>query len=431
MRTLADNDNSWSSEKQSQRIEVLKNEAQEWKTRYAKCKAQVRNLRASTYGTNSAFSQPNISGIQGSFSSPHGMIYDVSVSKFQIAVDEFILQSRTTASKGLLEQLHGVVVATRVITQDVGSCPIEEMQHLGMNVDQLQGELAQATSLVSATANHLITTTRNHSTSGGLSPIFLLDSAASDLSAAVIDLIKLAKVRPSPVSGNSHDSRYSNDMANGASHAKSPMTGSNNGVHGMLTPESRKGKFSPDVHKHHEVKSSAGSSSSEFNKYANMLVGKPGAAFDSANPADNTVIALQEYLENETIGVIDGIQELLTGIKGTSSYSSLRRNITAITESVRSMLTATGGMMVQSKHWQLKEHGAYIVDNLENCCQRMQVLYRDSAVYDEALIPDKNFKQRLAGISFDMAKCTTELVKTVEEVNLKQEISHIDDELHR
>ena len=434
MRTLAENDNTWSSEKQSQQIEALKNEAQEWKSRYAKCKAQVRNLRASTYGTNTAFAQPSANAIQSSYVSPHGMIYDVSVSKFQVAMDEFILQSRTSASKGLLDHLHGVVVATRVITQDVGSCPVEDMYHLNSNTDKLQGELAQATSLVSATANHLITTTRNHSTSGGLSPIFLLDAAASDLSAAVIDLVKLAKVRPSPK--DAHDGRNSRGGAIGANTSKSSSM--SNG-HGLPTPDSQKGKFSPDIQKH-QTKNSLGSSSLDYSmgsstaanleRYGGLVPGS-NSEFNAENPADNTVTALQEYLENQTVGVIDAIQELLTGIKGSASYGILRHNITSITESVRHMLSAMGGMMAQSKHLQLKEHGDYIVDNLENCCQRLQVLYGDSAVYDEALIPDKTFKQRLAGISFDMAKCTTELVKTVEEVNLKQEINHIDEELKR
>ena len=38
---------------------------------------------------------------------------------------------------------------------------------------------------------------------------------------------------------------------------------------------------------------------------------------------------------------------------------------------------------------------------------------------------DKHFKQRLAGIVFDVAKCTKELVKTVEEASLKEEIDYL------
>lgn len=427
MRTLAEHDTSWSTEKQTKEIEALKNEAKEWKARYAKSKAQVRNLRATAYGTNSAFAQPNIPSIQSEYLSPHGMINDGSVGKFQSAMDAFLLQSRITPSKGMMEQLHGVVVATRVITQDVGSCPVEEMHQLDSNLDQLQGELAQATSLVSATANHLITTSRNHSTSGGLSPLFLLDAAASDLAAAVIDLVKLAKVRPT--SSGVHES---DSTTNGG---KALPVVSTAGPNGLPLPDTKKNVFIPGHHKQ-EIQDVSFLIDQELRnspavEEQAMIRELKASKFNKDTPGSNTVIALQEYLENQTVGVIDGIQELLTGIKENYNYRMLHHNIILITDNVQSMLEAISGMMKQTKHRQLKDHAVYIVDNLENCCQRMKVLYGDSEIYDEGLIPDKQFKQRLAGISFDMAKCTTELVKTVEEVNLKQEINNIDEALQR
>ena len=43
---------------------------------------------------------------------------------------------------------------------------------------------------------------------------------------------------------------------------------------------------------------------------------------------------------------------------------------------------------------------------------------------------NKHFKQRLAGIAFDIAKCTKELVKTVEEASLKEEIEFLNSRLN-
>ena len=57
---------------------------------------------------------------------------------------------------------------------------------------------AKLKSRVSATANNLITATKNHTSSGGLSPVSLLDAAASHLSTAVVELVKHVKVRPTP-----------------------------------------------------------------------------------------------------------------------------------------------------------------------------------------------------------------------------------------
>lgn len=419
MRTLAEQESPWDSEKHNETVERLKSEAAEWKTRYAKSKVQIRSMRSANQAANSAFKQYDLHHSLSSMFSKHGMIYDSSVTKFQTAIDNFVLNSRSSSTKTLLDCLHNVVVATRVITQDVGSSPSEHVTHQGVDVDEYQGELAQATSLVSATANNLITTTRNHSSSGGLAPLFLLDAAASDLSGAVLELIKLAHVRPSP----SRKDR-SATARRGSNERKVSNGSSTYGKYNSHSESSH--QLDSDIMYTPQSKNGGGAGRYDSSPYQDYSV-------DSQQPhlEGNTVLALQEYLENQTVGVIDGIQDLLTGIKGTSPYSQLRRSITNITHTVRSILAATSNMMSQPQHWQLKEQGTFIVSNLDNCCQRMQVLYKDSSVFDEKLIPDKHFKQRLAGISFDMAKCTTELVKTVEEVNLKAEINHIDDELDR
>ena len=178
----------------------MKVEVQEWKSRYLRAKSQVRNLRASTYGGISGweflamFSKPTTAPVEKDspyYDSEYGRIRDISVTKFQMAMDEFLTKSRTDAGN-LLDHLHNLVVATRKVTQDI----TDGEDRTNDSREDLQSEIAQCTSLVSTTANHLITTTRNHTTSGGLAPISILDAAASDLSSAVIDLIKVAKIRP-------------------------------------------------------------------------------------------------------------------------------------------------------------------------------------------------------------------------------------------
>jgi hypothetical protein len=51
---------------------------------------------------------------------------------------------------------------------------------------------------VSATANNVITASKNYATAGGLSPVSLLDAAASHLTAAVVDLVRTVKIKPTP-----------------------------------------------------------------------------------------------------------------------------------------------------------------------------------------------------------------------------------------
>ena len=51
---------------------------------------------------------------------------------------------------------------------------------------------------VTGTANSLITATKQHASSLGLSPVALLDAAASNLTASVVELIKAVGIKPSP-----------------------------------------------------------------------------------------------------------------------------------------------------------------------------------------------------------------------------------------
>lgn len=462
MRALVDSQPTWSSERAAKQIDALKLEIEEWKKRYNQSKAEIRSLRVSTYGLNpdTLYDGNNYKIADNTtILSEHGLVVDVDVAAFQLAVDEFVLASRDTEkSAQQIKYLHSVVQVIKVLTQEIAAAPLTELKHLDPDVEQLQREITQATGLVSATANSLITSTRNFVVAGGMSSLFLLDAVAADLSAAVIELVKLVKVRPTmpppppppakPTLPASQQSQQKN-----LNHKPLPPNHPNEISDSIVTESGEEFVILPrelpsgnmnsnnnlngggeDTHlKPGDTRSidfdKFSTSLSNRNRYGSYIRDPRDIKFDLQNLAENTVIELQEYLENETAGVIDAIQELLTGIKGTANYSTLRSNITNITDSVRTMIEATSGMMTQSKHWQLKEHGTYIVDSLENCCQRMKVLYGDSAIHDEAAIPDKNFKQRLAGISFDMAKCTTELVKTVEEVNLKLEINDIEERL--
>lgn len=152
--------------------------------------------------------------------------------------------------------------------------------------------------------------------------------------------------------------------------------------------------------------------------------------FDIDNP-DNTLSELLLYLEHQTVKVIATIQTLLTSIKAADSTNGeLRKGSRAINDVVSQMVEATSVSMNQSRNAQLKEHGSWVVDTLSNAGRRMKDLTQNeqNKVEDEDYA-DKQFKQRLAGIAFDVAKCTKELVKTVEEANLKEEIEHLNKKL--
>lgn len=148
--------------------------------------------------------------------------------------------------------------------------------------------------------------------------------------------------------------------------------------------------------------------------------------FDIDDP-DNTLTQLLLYLEHQTVQVISTIQDLLSAIKKPDvSRGELRENSGAISEVIRQMTEATNTSMNQTRNHQLKEHGSWVVRSLEDCDHRMNALCKPTEEKSDSEFADRHFKQRLAGISFDIAKCTKELVKTVEEASLKEDIAQLD-----
>jgi hypothetical protein len=151
--------------------------------------------------------------------------------------------------------------------------------------------------------------------------------------------------------------------------------------------------------------------------------------FDIEDP-DNTLTQVLLYLEHQTVQVISTIQSLLSAIKKpNATRGDLREKSGAITEVISQMSEATNTSMNQTRNAQLKEHGSWVVRSLEDCNHRMNILCKPNSDRKDDDFADKNFKQRLAGISFDIAKCTKELVKTVEEASLKEDIAHLDAQL--
>ena len=172
-------------EKLQEQVHRLEEELKEWKARYTKTKTQLRNMKASSMGMSMAMARPD-----SSFEAHDGIVRDVNVTKFQVAIEEMLHTARTEPTK-VLDSMKSLVLAIRSITNDVDRAP-------QLNKEDM--ELKKRTKLksrVSATANNVITASRNYAAAGGISPVSLLDAAASHLSVAIVELVRAVKIRPS------------------------------------------------------------------------------------------------------------------------------------------------------------------------------------------------------------------------------------------
>ncbi len=175
-------------ERMLHQIHILERELQDWKTRYAKTKTQLRTLRASS--SSDMLKSPNAGGAARDFVAEDGLVKDVHVTKFQIAIDELLRSARGSEPNAVLAHVKSVIIAVRNITLDLGDTQSGK--------DEASQQRNKQKLKLSATSNNLITAARNFATAKGLSPVSLLDAAASHVAAAVVELIHLVKTRHTP-----------------------------------------------------------------------------------------------------------------------------------------------------------------------------------------------------------------------------------------
>ncbi|CAO1637176.1 unnamed protein product [Sympodiomycopsis kandeliae] len=168
-------------------IRDLNQQIQTFKRKYEQAKTELRQYKA----TSQLYVQPPKAD-EFMPPSPTGVIADVNVTAFQSSIDELLSAARSTAPWNALIAMKAVVLATTLVTDDVAKFEQSSNNHL--NSDDADS-LLQLKPKISTSLNNLMTACRNHASSQGLSPVSLLDAAASHVSTTVVDLVKLLKVR--------------------------------------------------------------------------------------------------------------------------------------------------------------------------------------------------------------------------------------------
>lgn len=170
------------------KVHTLEKELQDWKNRYANTRTQLRTLRASSM--SNSLPSPDVGGVAQDFAAQDGLVKDIHVSKFQIAIDELLHSARGSDPSVVLSRVRSVIIAVRSIALDIGDTQSSK--------DEAIQQRHKSKARLSATANNLITAAKNFALSKGLSPVSILDAAASHVAAAAVELIRLVKVRLTP-----------------------------------------------------------------------------------------------------------------------------------------------------------------------------------------------------------------------------------------
>lgn len=115
-----------------------------------------------------------------------GAILDVHLTAFLTAIDSLLSAGRSNAPTRVLTPMKSVVNAVTTILEDVRSHTRRHSDPEGLRALEER---------VEATLSNLVTATKTHATSSGLSPVSLLDAAASHVSAAITELGRVVLLR--------------------------------------------------------------------------------------------------------------------------------------------------------------------------------------------------------------------------------------------
>jgi hypothetical protein len=182
--------NNWDKQNQlEQTVEQLEAEVRDWRNRYARTKTQLRNMRAASLGLTIEQDAAQYVREKG-FMEENGLVKDVHVTKFQISIDELLRTARVEDPDKVIASMKAVVVSVRRITKDIDTSTHNDEERM-----QQQNRLRAR---VSQTANNLITASKNFAAAAGISPVSLLDAAASHLVAAVVEMLRTVKIRSTP-----------------------------------------------------------------------------------------------------------------------------------------------------------------------------------------------------------------------------------------
>ncbi|KAK2073775.1 hypothetical protein P8C59_008025 [Phyllachora maydis] len=265
-------------------------------------------------------------------------------------------------------QWSAVVASVRKITKD-----IDDSAHVDETLAQ---QVAKLKPRVSLTANNLITASRNFAGSAGISPVSLLDAAASHLVSAVVELLRSVKIRPTP----------SAELDDDVEDTETPVDSA-----GFVSSRSTTQSQTPLAH-----------------------LASPRGGGDGDDVAPDTreqALQLKEFLDNQTSLLVQTIQDLVTRIRDNAAIDQLAPEIEAISGLVQHVVARTAEA--------LGGGAAQLTERLESGRERLL----EAGAQGRELVREGNdtrsrewrmWTATLPPISFEIARETKELAQRID-----------------
>ncbi|RMZ80829.1 hypothetical protein DV737_g2810, partial [Chaetothyriales sp. CBS 132003] len=416
MRAMADSGSGDLEREQKLAWDVhrLEEEVKEWKAKYVKAKAQLRNVRASSLGVSISRPDLNPGGRDAALYAETGAVQDVHITSFQIAIDE-LLQVARSQPASVLDHIKAVVTAARAIMADVDNASD------AVNDEEVLKKRTRLKSKVSVTANNVITASKNYAAAGGLSPVSLLDAAASHLATAVVDLVHMVQIKPTPTSELENDDEPaellpSTDYFNITDGMRSRSA--LDSVYGALsTPDAEDGADGPGP-----SMQSLSSSSYEYKSSNGPLKDQRFQPDYGLRLEDSDLEDLKIYVENQSDELIASVQVLIEAIRGEAPMQAIRSNLDKIVGTVDNVQAAVakGSEAATTYQSQWRADTTLVSENLDEYKAQLLQASVESTSYEQYPAA-KEFIQKLPPLAFQVARETQELVRRVDAIRTRDD----------
>ena len=194
LRRLSARNDAMTADKESDVaiIRDLHTQMSSYKRRFESAKAELRMAQS----TAPRWSQPRLD--EWRYVADRGAVADTNLASFQSSIDELLAAARSPQSSNVLVAMKTVVLATTLITDDIAkyeSAPDNELHTL---TSVQRDDLATLQASIPDALSNLMNVSRNHAASQGMAPVSLVDAAATHVAMAIVEAIKIVRLRRVP-----------------------------------------------------------------------------------------------------------------------------------------------------------------------------------------------------------------------------------------
>ncbi|KIK09299.1 hypothetical protein K443DRAFT_83444 [Laccaria amethystina LaAM-08-1] len=331
-------------------IRDLDNQLKDYKRKYEQAKTELRNVKV----TSQLFLQaPKFDKSEDQLPvSSDGGVLDIHITAFLSAIDSLLTAGRSNAPTRVLTPMKTVVNAVTNIIEDVRNFERRpQRERSDIDLDALRSLRERA----DATLSNLVAATKTHATSSGMSPVSLLDAAASHVSVTITEIGRTICIRkatkaeqeqfsystfapPASSANNFSPSLRSVDESRASHQRKASQASTSSRGRFSESPVSLPNRYNDTRRR----PPSDNSSSEQTNSPPPIFDQQPsGVVSDDSAQGDGFEDAwaeLKPYLEAQTESIVYAIQSVLSGVRSPTPSPTLNENLTQIITIVSSIV---------------------------------------------------------------------------------------------